>query len=307
MGVFAQTDPAAVNDFEDWLGCRVEYAVDFSARDTWSDIANPTYLHRAWRGHPRRLVLGIAMVPVKEEASMAAGADGQYDRYFRELAERMVTDGQHDAILRVGWEFNLAGSAWFTRDSDVFKAYWRRIVKVMKSVNGADFTFDWNPNNGPGPVDASLYYPGDDVVDIIGVDAYDVAGVYPYPRRCDDACRSAVQTKAWKTKIYGGDRGLRFWSEFARQHDKPMSLPEWGLWRRPDGTGGGKDIPYIERMHEFIVDPDNRVAYQAYFEFDGDDGEHRLTTTFPEAGTVFRRLFATKPKSSPAPNSSPSS
>lgn len=290
--MFRQTDPAEVDEFEAWLGCRVDYVVDYSARDSWRDIADPEYLHRAWADEPRRLVLGVAMLPTEGDVDIASGAAGRYDRYFRELAGHLVEDGQADAILRVGWEFNLAESTWFTEDTEDFIAFWRRIVTAMRSVEGAEFRFDWNPNNGVNPVDAAEYYPGDDVVDFIGVDAYDVAGPYPYPAECDDNCRLTVQTRAWEDAIYGGERGLRFWSDFARDHGRPLSLPEWGLWSRPDGIGGGENAYYIKRMHEFIVDPVNNVAYQAYFEYNGDDGEHRMMTTFKKSGDLFRSLFA---------------
>jgi hypothetical protein len=292
VGVFRQTDPAEVDAFEDWLGCRVDYAVDYSARDSWRNIADPSYLHRAWADQPRRLVLGVAMLPTNGDVDIAAGARGDYDKYFRELATNLVTDDQADAILRVGWEFNLSESTWFTKDADKFVAYWRRIVSTMSAVNGARFEFDWNPNNGRNPVDAVDYYPGDDVVDYVGIDAYDVGGPYPYPDRCDDSCRLDVQTRAWNDAIYGGSRGLGFWITFARQHGKPIALPEWGVWSRPDGIGGGENPYYIEQMHRVIVDPANNVAYQAYFEFDGADGEHRLMTTFPRSGEMFRSLFS---------------
>ena len=70
-------------------------------------------------------------------------------------------------------------------------------------------------------------------------------------------------------------------------------LPEWGFWQRTDGHGGGNDPEYLRRMAAFIADPGNRVAYQAYFEYNGDDGPHRLMTTFPQSGDVYRSLLAT--------------
>ena len=306
VGVFRETNPAELDAFEAWLGCRVEYVIDYSARNSWADIEDPSYLHRAWSGEGRRLVLGIAMLPEEDDsATMAAGAAGEYDVHYKTLAERLVADGEQDAILRVGWEFNLSESRWFTRNEADFKTYWRNIAVVMDSVPGSKFNFDWNVNNGRGPVDARSYYPGDDVVDIIGVDAYDVAGnAYPYPNTCDDPCRIARQTKAWDEEIFGGRNGLASWQSFAAEHRKPMSLPEWGLWARPDGTGGGNDPAFVHRMHDFILDPDSNMAYQAYFEFNGDDGEHRLMTTFPDAGAVFRRLFNTT--ASMTPSSTPS-
>ena len=70
-----------------------------------------------------------------------------------------------------------------------------------------------------------------------------------------------------------------------------MSLPEWGLWQRTDGHGGGEDPNYIRRMAAFMADPANHVAYQSYFEYDGPDGPHTLTT-FTQSGAEYRKLFA---------------
>ncbi len=294
VGVFRRTEPDEVTAYEEWLGRDVPLAVDFSARDTWYDISSPGYLFEAWEGEDRRLVLGVAMVPSDVDGvSIDAGADGEYDEHFRELAENLVEAGQEDAILRIGWEFNLDTWKWSTGDEEAWKAYYRRIVEEMRSVEGAAFRYDWNPNNGSSEHDAVEYYPGDDVVDYIGVDAYDVdGGTYPYPDDCDDDCRLELQQEAWETRIHGGDRGLEFWSGFARDHDKQMSLPEWGVWEKKDGTGGGDNPYYIEQMADFIEDPDNAVGYQAYFENTNDGGNHRLMEgDFPQAERVYRERF----------------
>ena len=47
-------------------------------------------------------------------------------------------------------------------------------------------------------------------------------------------------------------------------------------------------------MAAFIADPQNSVAYQSYFEFDGPDGKHRLMVDYPASGDVFRSLFGPK-------------
>ncbi len=202
------------------------------------------------------------MLPEATDDTMERGAAGEYDQYFTQLATNLVEGGQEDAILRLGWEFNLEGSRWATDDPDVFIAYWRHVVTAMRAVPGQEFEFDWNPNNGKNTYDAVDYYPGNDVVDYIGIDAYDNAWglfTYPYPDDCDAGCRAGRQENAWNRAIYGGHRGLHFWSQYAARKGKPMSLPEWGLWDREDDHGGGDDPDYLRRMHEFIADPENRV------------------------------------------------
>jgi hypothetical protein len=292
LGVFRGTSLSEVKAYEQWLGRRVDYVIDFSTRDTWPQIANPELLLREWRDSGYRVVHGLAMLPETDRsATLAAGARGAYDHWYRELATRLVAGGQSDAILRLGWEFNLASSRWRADDPQVFVAYWRRVVAAMRSVPGQRFEFDWNVNNGRNEVDAMKYWPGDDVVDYVGVDVYDIGwsfGTYPYPKGCDAVCRAERQDRAW-SHIWGDPRGLRFWAAFAVEHGKPLSLPEWGLWARPDGHGGGEDPAFIRRMHDFISTHD--VAYQAYFEYSAPDGPHRLMADFPASARVFQDLF----------------
>lgn len=297
IGVFrGSADPRRVTEFEQWLGCPVEYVIEFPHRATWEEIATPGYLADQWEGHPARLVVALAMLPDQEQGSMEAGARGEYDTYFVEYGRALVEGGRADSIIRPGWEFNGDWSPYFTADTQVFQQYWRRIVAALRSVEGQDFEIMWNPS--VGGVDAVPYYPGDAWVDIVGIDAYDATGspaTYPYPADCDDTCLLERRTRAWESHIYGGDSGIQHYTTFARFRDKPVMLPEWGLWTRDDGTAGDDNPFFIEKMHEYISDPDNNVTMQAYFEFNDDDGEHRLMTDFPEAGEVFRDLFGPQP------------
>ena len=51
--------------------------------------------------------------------------------------------------------------------------------------------------------------------------------------------------------------------DMAVAHGKQLSIPEWGVWGRADGHGGGDNPFYIAKMHEFMTDPANRVAYRS--------------------------------------------
>ncbi|MGQ7294802.1 hypothetical protein [Quadrisphaera sp. KR29] len=294
LGVFRDNSPSETEAYAQWLGRAVDVAVVFGARDTWDHIADPRYLLESWRGAPQRLSVGLPMLPVDDEsATIEEGAGGEYDDVFRQFGQALVEEGQEDAVLRVGWEFNIAGSRWASDDPQAWIAYFRRIVGALRSVEGQRFAIDWNVNNGPSPIgDPVDYYPGDDVVDFVGVDAYDVAGgVYPVPDGASPELDQRLHERAWEQAIYGGQRGLAFWATFAGEHGKPLSLPEWGLWDKTDGTGGGENPWYVEKMAEFMADPSNGVGYHAYFEHD-DQGTHRLMTGFPESAQVFRSIFS---------------
>ncbi len=295
VGVFRGDDPGQVKEFSTWLGRDVTYAETFTFRSTWAQIAEPQTQLATWQNSGYRMIYSVALLPDEPADTIQRGATGEYDKYYTDLAQRLIATGQANAIIRLGWEFNIQGSRWATPDTASFIAFWRHVVAAMRAQPGQQFQFDFNPNNGDSAYDAVNYYPGDDVVDYIGIDAYDNAwadGSYPYPTNCDQTCRTKAQKTAWDKSIYGGARGLKFWSTFAREKHKPMSIPEWGVWNRTDAHGGGDDPDYIKRMHTFITDPTNRVAYQSYFEYDGADGTHRLMTTFPQSGQTYKDLFA---------------
>ncbi len=301
LGVFL-SDHREVTSFESWFGRPVKDVTVFPGRETWSQISNP-YLGE-WQGANYRLIYAVAMLPTSDlstkESSMRAGARGEYDHYFTEMARRLVSEGQENAVLRIGWEFNLDSWPWGIKDHETFKKFFRHIVKAVRAVPGAKFTIDWNPNNAYNPYDATKYWPGDAYVDSVGVDAYDLddseyGESYVDPNICKAACRQQKQETAWDQVVYGGEHGLAFWSYFAAQHHKPLGLPEWGLWMFVDHHDGGGDNPFfIERMHEFITDPANHVAYASYFNLDGGDGEHDLIKTFPAGGKKFKQLFGPK-------------
>jgi hypothetical protein len=266
-------------------------------RRRWVWIANPRYLLDAWKDTDYRMVYATAMLPSLEKATIAAGARGEYDEHFATLANNLVEAGQQDAIIRLGWEFNLPESRWHPSSSKNFNRYWQRIVTAMRSAPGAEnLQLDWTVSAGAGGsnFDPRLYYPGSEYVDYVGVDLYDISWApnsYPFPATCDEACLQSRREVAWNDKL-NGQFGLKAWARFAQTVGRPMSLPEWGLWKRPDGHGGGDNAYFIEQILNFIDDPANNVAYQAYFEFDVAEGGTHELSVMPSAGAKFRELIS---------------
>ena len=118
----------------------------------------------------------------------------------------------------------------------------------MRSVSGAGFSFDWTANPGTSLSFAS-FYPGDDVVDIVGLDIFDM--------KWQDTTSSPEQRWSFLLNQFNGLIAHR---DFAAQHGKPLSFPEWGLYAKGDVQGGGGDNPYyIDRMADWFAN--NNVAY----------------------------------------------
>jgi hypothetical protein len=279
LGVHRGSQPDEVAKYEDWLGSPVPYALEFLGRGAnWDAIANPSWVARRWNGSGRTVVFSVAMLP-NSQHTLARGAAGAYDQYWRSFARTFVAAGRGDAILRLGWEFNGKFYPWAAGGKeDAFAAYWRRIVGVMATVPGAAFQYDWTPLAGNTNANLERAYPGDAYVDFIGLDAYDTTGV-------------ASSREARWANIRDRRYGLAWHRDFAAAHGKPMTFPEWGLSiRTQDGLGGGDNAHYIEQMHQWITT--NNVAYAMYFEVSAKDAEHRLmTNVLPQGSEAFLRLF----------------
>jgi hypothetical protein len=165
-----------------------------------------------------------------------------------------------------------------------------------------DFTsillsFGDGPHPEPTVTDA---YPGDEYVDIIGVDVYD-QGRMPSDIGVADDDHCGWQDPQAVFETYHRP-ALETAREFARSHGKALSLPEWGLSgggigerARQAGQCGGDNPVFVERMHDWLTTLPVRgagsLAYHSYFEGNPNhDGPHELQA-FPQARERFRELF----------------
>jgi len=267
---------AAIDGFQAWLGAPVTVGHTYLPGHHWTDIEGEDWVLGPWTEWVRArkgrlLVLNVPMVVPNEPplGSSAAnllrqGANGAYDGHFQTLAERLVERGAVDTIIVPGWEMN--GTTYSSRcaaDPDAWTAYWRRIVAAMRAVPGQRFRFDFTAVRGAQAIAWSQCYPGDDVVDIVGMDTYD-----QHPGRTFD---DFVQQSG----------GLREHAEFAAAHGKPMSFPEWGLFDYGDDAG------YVRAMHEWIMSHD--VVYQTITDY-CPHGVWECGRN-PDASAAYRELF----------------
>jgi hypothetical protein len=289
LGVYAGAGaPDGVAAFENHLGRPVSIVHDTLARENWTNLIDVHWWLDQWSPtkYAQRIVYTIPMLP-DSGGTLAAGASGSYNEYFRTLAQRLVAGNQGNATLRIGPEFN---GNWFKWTIAVpnggadFAAYWRQIVTTMRSVPGANFTFDWCPNDGSSyvggqPIDAASAWPGNAYVDYVGLDVYDQSWG---PNRADPAAR-------WNEFLTQAN-GLRWHRDFAAAHGKPMTFPEWGISNRHDGYGGGDSPYFIGQMYEWIRT--NDVAYHMYFEYADSNSDYAIFDgKTPNAARRFVELF----------------
>ncbi len=222
-----------------WLGgSQVRVAHTYLPGDDWADIEGDGDLLQPWaqwtRAEPGRLfVLNVPMqqdnegdVPDYEVHDLIQqGASGADDTHFAKLAQRLVQLGLPDTVIVLGWEMN--GTTYTHRcgpDPTGWKAYWNRIVATMRAVPGQHFRFDFTPSRGLDDIAWTRCYPGDQSVDVIGMDSYDQPPGEPFYDQV--------------TEPYGLQKQV----DFAAAHKKEISYPEWGLFKN------GDDPDYVSLM-----------------------------------------------------------
>jgi hypothetical protein len=245
--------------------------VDFYAQSTWEDFSRLNWVPGHWKKlNPARNVVWSVPLTVKGTA-LSDVAEGIHDAEF-EAAARAISEAQPSAIIRLGWEMNLADSAWFAKDqeADYIKAF-RRVVGIFRRYSHG-FKYDWCPGWGPQQFAADLAYPGDDVVDFIGLDVYDF--------KHDGSPR-----ERWDTNYLKAPFGLQWQRDFSARHGKRMSYPEWGV-------GNFGDNPFfIQQMHDWFLNNEENIAYAAYFDVDGLWPTQIDSGRFPKSQQLFRQLF----------------
>jgi hypothetical protein len=292
VGAYLDYGPRGIRNIaamRNWLGgTELRVGHTYLPGDVWSNIeGHPRFLD-AW-AHWRRakadrmFVLNVPMLERSEEHvpdsvvrdELRRGAAGDYDDHFRALAERLVGLGVPDTVVVLGWEMN--GITYTHRcgpDPQAWKMYWNRIVTAMRTVHGQKFRFDFAPSRGRDAIAWTRCYPGDDVVDVIGMDAYD----QPSGKTFDEQVNEPY--------------GLRKHVNFAAAHGKVISYPEWGLFRNGDNP------EYMRRMLRWID------TYKPLYHTVTDYCPHGVwqCDRNPASSEVFRStLYGRQPDTEPSP------
>ncbi|GAA4864402.1 glycoside hydrolase family 26 protein [Actinomycetospora straminea] len=251
FGAFLGSDAEGVEAFDGydrWLGEDAEQPTvghTYLPGHQWSDIEDPELYVGPWatwarQEASRQLVVNVPLLVPNEppleagevEDLLERGVQGEFDQSFTRLGERLVDLGAERAILVLGWEMN--GSTYTHRCSpepEAWKKYWRSVVAALRSVPGQEFRFDYTASRGTDSISWTRCYPGDDVVDIIGMDSYD------------------QEPGSSFTDYRDQPDGLADHAAFARERGKPVSFPEWGL-----SEEHGDRPEFVRAMLEWMED-----------------------------------------------------
>lgn len=234
---------------------------------SWADLVAPGYTVNNWTQKNLTVVIGQPFTP----SSLGDGANGNQARAILNGAgnaywpqwgttlKNKEAQGFVPYVTEFGWEFNGSWMHHSATNPTEFVGAYRRCVDLVRSTH-PDAIFSWTVNAGysqnPPSHDARNCYPGDDYVDIIGVDLYD-----HFPQ--------AIGYAAVDNREQNNVGRAEYWREFAYDHNKPMMFPEWGLNNSTDDqANGGRDNPdYIEWMHDFFtqLDEDDMLFGEIYY------------------------------------------
>ena len=265
--------------YEQWLGRRVDQMVEFISWDVLA--ASTTWAVKCWEvSGQKEVVYALPMLPPNRSAKLSEGAAGKFDDLFTKYGDQLVKRGYGKSVIRIGWEFNAPWFAWdASKDPASWITYWRRIVSALRNVKGADFKFDWNPAAAAKGFNAELAYPGDDYVDIIGLDFYNMPIA-----NADNSTDGR-----WQARM-GMQHGLKWHRDFARSRGKPMSLPEWGTGAHKKWGGSPDDPVFIDRIAAWLEE--NSFVYHNYWEYWSKELDTRLADGRQKgASAAFLRHF----------------
>ncbi|GAA2512883.1 glycosyl hydrolase [Pilimelia columellifera] len=249
-------DKASVENFCRWRGRRCAIAHAFTDRRGWAPMTTGSgWMFQAFAGFEGALVISQGLVPEGRADDLDDCAAGQFDHLWHGFGKLMVDHRRASSVVRLGWEFNGAFMPWHGGDPATWTACYRRAAGQIRAAN-PEVVLDWTinahttPPNICGGVSTGCY-PGDEWVDIIGIDNYD-----HYPSSAD---------RAEFDRVAQAPEGLSWLYRFAVRRGKLFSVGEWGIAPGSAGNPSRENPQFVDWMHQWFAAHSDRLAYEAYF------------------------------------------
>jgi hypothetical protein len=229
----------------------------------------------------RQLILTVDLIPggLANQGNPSGWeqscANGQFDTYAQQLGTNLVAAGLENSVIRLGAEMNGPWEPDYMGTTAVEQNLWATCfaneVTALRQAAGEHFLIVWNPNACVENVPYLNYYPGNAYVDILGLDFYDVS------------CMTPTTPITWN-RLVNEPAGLTNFEVFAKAQKKPMSLPEWGLFKSPNGD----DAAYINGIGSTFAKGD--FSFEVYFD-NGHSGTLPVGAATPLSLVAFQKWF----------------
>jgi hypothetical protein len=211
-------DPSVLRDLEDTLGTRLGAVVQFgdqrsademlfSIQGALTGLAEWTEEREAIYSVTIPLGFGDADArsvegSVRVVDNLRQSAAGAHDEQYRTVARRLIGRGVSDAVLRLGHEPDGDWYPWSAQSScEDYVAAFRHVAELFREES-AEFRIEWTGTLRYFDEFGPCAYPGDDVVDIMGLDVYDRGGPMSSPGRRDGSipgrCGRSSSVRGWR-------------------------------------------------------------------------------------------------------------
>jgi hypothetical protein len=279
-GAHAGNDLQEYLDFGTWRGRPLDIVNLYPDRSSWAGLVSPGWPVDMFSSFEGDMLLSVSLYPEGMGNNQDCAA-GMYDAQWKMLGTFLVDRKRENAILRLGWGPNDTNHEWRAdADPSDWIACFRRVVSAVRSTD-PNVQIDWSFNAiGADYVtsdDPYTTYPGDDYVDYVGIEAFDM-----YPPATDEA--------TWDEKC-NGLTGLCSVIDFARVHGKKAGIAEWGV-AACGGDPGGDNPFFVRKMFEKFAENSDVMGYEAYFE----DGGAEVCSSIsddksPKAAAKYKALY----------------
>ena len=267
QGVYGGNDLDAFYGFEGMTGRPMDLTHVFTdGQSDWGQIANPVYFTDRFRALNRAALWSVPMLTLTG-STLADIAGGARDAEFSQAAGVYATYQPKAPggvqYVRLGWEMNITGFPWQIglsgNTAANYIAVFRRIVGLFRAVSG-EFRFVWCPNSGNSPPDPATLYPGDDVVDVVGQDAYQ---------------NSQYGLGEFAGQLVNNGRGINWGYDFAHclngvrtGQAKAYAIPEWGVAGNDADASGAQ---YVRDFKKWLAGADRngqprQVLFHSYWD-----------------------------------------
>ena len=257
--------------FERWLGRKVGGILGYTGGASWDDFdGSVPWAIDLWSRIDRPVLWSVPLIP--KGATLEAAARGDYDDHYRRAAAHLAAFRPKDRTLylRTGWEFNGDWMPWSAHgQARAFAGAFRQFARAFRAASRR-FFIEWNVNVGDVGMNPEEAYPGDDVIDLVGMDFYWQTKWDPHDP--EEAWRNALNRRY----------GLSWHQSFAKAHGKPTAYSEWGI--ESDNAA-----PYLARVKGwFDAHP---VLYQTYWNSNSAYPGQLSDGQYPVSGAAYRKLF----------------
>jgi hypothetical protein len=256
-------------------GVKRQLVGTWMARDTWADLAQGHWLAYSddltafVKANPAGAAdIGVPLIPHDQAAStwnalLTQAASGAQDATYTSLGANLAKEGPKTVYARLWWEFNNNPIA-DNIDRSLFRAAWAHAVPLIRAgfaaaAPGKTLKIVFCPNSDGA--DYAPFYPGDQFVDVVALDAYGAKWGTTTP--------SASEVLSLVTSQLNGI------AAFASSHGKPVALGEWGNMaigtQGVVGLQGRGDFPqYIDLVFDWAARV--HAVYLSYFNIDAASG-----------------------------------